>query len=118
MSDTTLKKRRVDAGISRKVAADACGISQFRLDRIERGVADAEQVKSYASQFEHLLKGGTLAKVEPPKPKASNGGGTKPATKPATKAPATRKATTAKKTTTRPAAKKSTAAPTPEADKS
>jgi predicted transcriptional regulator len=117
MTNETLKRKRTEAGVSRKAAADACGISQFRLDRIERGVADAEQVKSYATQFEHLLKGGTLAKVEPPKPKASNGGGTKPATKTTTKAPATK--APAKKATTKPAAKKATPAqPKPEADKS
>jgi hypothetical protein len=127
MTNANLKAKRVEANISRKVAAQGCGISQFRLDRIERGVADAEQVKSYTTQFEQFLKSQTLAKVEPPKPKASNGGGTKPATKkrttkaPATKAPATKapaKKATAKPATKPAAAKKSTpAAPKPEADK-
>jgi hypothetical protein len=117
MSNAALKHKRVEAGISRKVAADACGISQFRLDRIERGVVtDAEAVKTYSTGLEQLLKSTTLAPHKPAPPKAEDGGGrTKPAGKPAAK-----KATTTKPTTKPTAAKKTTtpAVPKPEADKS
>jgi Helix-turn-helix domain len=109
MSNATLKQRRVDAGISRKVAAEACGISQFRLDRIERGaVTDADVIKTYSAGLEQLLKSHTLAPHKPAAPKAGNGNGTKPAAKTTTaKTSTTKKATNkppAKKTTTRKAA--------------
>jgi hypothetical protein len=35
----------VESGISRNVAADGCGISHFKLDRIERGVDVGEDVR-------------------------------------------------------------------------
>jgi hypothetical protein len=98
MTNAALKHKRVEAGISRKVAAEACGISQFRLDRIERGaVTDADAVKSYSAGLEQLLKSHTLAPHKPAAPKAGNGNGSKPAAK-----------ATAKKATTKPPAKKTT----------
>jgi hypothetical protein len=49
MSNAALKKKRVDAGISRKVAADACGISQFRLRSSRPGWLDkAGLISSFA----------------------------------------------------------------------
>ena len=67
-----MKARRVAAKISRKQAADACGISQFRLDRLERGeVTDAEVVKAYDTGLAKLLAEAT---------KASTTNGTKPKT--------------------------------------
>jgi DNA-binding XRE family transcriptional regulator len=55
---TSLKDRRVKAGITRKTAADACGISQFRLDKIERnadGITDEDR-QAYADGLAKLLK--------------------------------------------------------------
>jgi hypothetical protein len=99
MSNAALKHKRVEAGISRKVAADACGISQFRLDRIERGVVtDADVIKSYGAGLEALLKSHTLAPHKPAAAKASNGNGSKPAAKATTKKAAPK--TAAKRTTT------------------
>jgi hypothetical protein len=79
-----LKTRRVEAKISRKTAADACGISQFKLDRIERGVdVDDDVRKAYDTGRAKLL-------AEAAK-NASTTNGTKPPVK----------KTAAKKTTAR-----------------
>jgi DNA-binding XRE family transcriptional regulator len=52
-----LKARRVEAGITRKTAAEVAGISQFKLDRIERGVDVGEDVrKAYDAGMAKLLK--------------------------------------------------------------
>jgi hypothetical protein len=114
MTSAALKKKRTDAGNSRKVAAEACGISQFRLDRIERGaVTDADVIKSYTAGLDRLLLQ-HLAAHKPAAPKATNGGGSKPGTKPtARKAPAKKVIT---KPATKPAAAKKTtpAQPKPE----
>jgi DNA-binding XRE family transcriptional regulator len=51
------KTHRIEAKITRKQLADAAGISQFRLDKLERndaGVAD-EDVKAYDEALKKLL---------------------------------------------------------------
>jgi hypothetical protein len=97
-STQVLKTRRTEAGISRKVAADACGISQFKLDRIERGVdVDGDIVKSYTEGLGKLI-----AQHKP----ATNGQ--------AKKQPAAKKAA-AKKAPAKKATAKKQAAPKPEA---
>jgi hypothetical protein len=51
-----LRTRRVEAKITRKAAADACGISQFKLDKLERGVDVGEDVrKAYDTGLAKLL---------------------------------------------------------------
>jgi DNA-binding XRE family transcriptional regulator len=51
-----LKTRRVEAGITRKVAAEAAGISQFKLDKIERGVdVGDDERKAYDDGLAKLL---------------------------------------------------------------
>ncbi|HET6754868.1 MAG TPA: helix-turn-helix transcriptional regulator [Jiangellaceae bacterium] len=59
-----LKTRRVKAGITRKVAAEAAGISQFKLDKIERGVDVSDDVrKAYDAGMAKLLA--ESAKTQP-----------------------------------------------------
>ena len=81
-----LKARRVEAKISRKVAADACKISQFALDKIERGdVDDGDIIKAYTDGLGKLI-----AQHKP----ATNGKAKAPAAKkPAAKKPAAKKTT-------------------------
>jgi hypothetical protein len=81
-----LKTRRVEAGITRKVAAEAAGISQFKLDKIERGVDVGEGTRQAYDTG--------LAKLLAQAAKASTTNGTKPKAR----------TSTAKKTTARRAA--------------
>ena len=75
-----LKARRVNASITRKQGAEAAGISQFKLDKIERDVDVGEDVrKAYDTGLAKLL---AVAKKAP----ATNG------SKPASKKSAARKA--------------------------
>jgi transcriptional regulator with XRE-family HTH domain len=62
------KARRVEAGITRKQLADAAGISQFKLDRIERGVdVDEESRKAYDAALAKLVAAGAKASTKPAK---------------------------------------------------
>jgi transcriptional regulator with XRE-family HTH domain len=57
MNTKDLKARRVDAGITRAQVAKASGISQYKIDRLERGDAvDAEDQKKYADAMTQLIK--------------------------------------------------------------
>jgi hypothetical protein len=50
------KARRVEASITRKQAADACGISQFKLDKLERGVDVGDEIrKAYDAGMAKLI---------------------------------------------------------------
>jgi DNA-binding XRE family transcriptional regulator len=85
MTTPALKARRVEAGVTRKQLADASGISQYLIDKIERGdeVGDDSR-KSYATGMTKLA--------------ADQG---KSSTKPTKKATAAKKTTTARKPRTR-----------------
>jgi hypothetical protein len=78
-----LKTRRVEASITRKAAAEAAGISQFKLDRIERGVDVGDDVRKAYDDG--------LAKLLAESAKTSTTNGTKPKAR----------TSTAKKTTAR-----------------
>jgi transcriptional regulator with XRE-family HTH domain len=68
-----LKTRRNQAGITRGQLAEASGISQYKIDRIERGVDVGEDVrKAYDAGLAKLLKAkpATAAKKTTPKPRA------------------------------------------------
>jgi hypothetical protein len=107
---SNLKARRVEAKITRKVAAEACGISQFRLDKIERnadGIGDDDR-QAYADGLAKLLKlAAEHAKTQPAAKKqavakpSTNGTAKKTAPKPRAR---TRKATQPKAKTEETAA--------------
>jgi hypothetical protein len=87
MSTTQLKERRTAPKIiSRKQAADACKISQFALDKIERDAdVDGDLVKAYTEGLGKLLadakkQPATNGMPKPPAKKATARKATQPKT--------------------------------------